>query len=152
MTGLDESIRVSRNNEENVPTGAELEFDLEADIDLENHVKYDSEQSSSLENKTNVSKKKRQNECLGEDEEEEMVQEIKEEMDVGETDSESEKSPKEKSTRKLEKKRSREKLKRTQLLKNSSKKLRLETMSAGLEENIFSKYNVLSNSAVSPER
>lgn len=73
-------------------------------------------------------------------------------MEVEETESELEESANEKSVKKLEKKRSREKLKRTQLLKNTSKKLRLETMSAGLEENVFSQYNVLSNSSVSPER
>uniref|UniRef100_A0A1B6LZ48 Uncharacterized protein n=1 Tax=Graphocephala atropunctata TaxID=36148 RepID=A0A1B6LZ48_9HEMI len=58
------------------------------------------------------------------------------------------------SKKKSEKKRKHEKIKRTQLLKNNSKKMRLEAMAVGLDENLFSNYKMLMDNTTppSPER
>ncbi|KAG8297169.1 hypothetical protein J6590_097329 [Homalodisca vitripennis] len=65
-----------------------------------------------------------------------------------------EEPPRKKLKKKSDKKKNHEKIKRTQLLKNNSKKMRLEAMAVGLDENIFSKYKMLMNntSPPSPDR
>ncbi|XP_054272088.1 myb-binding protein 1A-like [Macrosteles quadrilineatus] len=88
-----------------------------------------------------------------ESDDESAEDEEEEEEDSEETLSEPEEPPTKKAKKKADKKKSREKLRRIQLLKNNSKKLRMESMSEGLNENVFSQYRLLlTKKTASPER